>query len=120
MKDIFYFTPRPIGIGWGPCFVCGTESQRAVPEISLMVGSKDDGERIVEMFQQGARLDYRDWEPHWIQVKITACETHRQELEILIEDAKVYRFSEEQVGEHYDAYRRRNQKIHGSRSGTPE
>ena len=51
--------------------------------IAAFVASKDAGERIVAMFERGAWLDYREYEPNWIQVKIGACDKHKQNLELL-------------------------------------
>ncbi len=65
------------------CFVCGRETA-ITPNISGFVENKEDGAAIVKYFQQGsARLDYRDYEPSWIQVKIGACEDHKNCLEEL-------------------------------------
>ena len=65
------------------CFVCGCKTS-LIPNISAFVNSKEDGEVVVSFFrEESARLDYRDFEPNWIQVKIGACEKHELCLEEL-------------------------------------
>lgn len=55
-----------------------------VHNISFFVESKQDGEEVVSFFGgQGARLDYRDFEPNWIQAKVGACDAHKPILEAL-------------------------------------
>lgn len=44
---------------------------------------KAAGERVVAMFQRGARLDYREHEPDYVQVKIGACDKHLANLQKL-------------------------------------
>ncbi len=53
--------------------------------IAGFVDTKESGERIVDkMFNNvGARLDYREHEPNWIQVKIGACPEHLDNLKDL-------------------------------------
>jgi hypothetical protein len=53
--------------------------------IAVFVDSKEDGEYIVaEMFDnKGARVDFREQEPEWIQVKIGACPEHLENLKKL-------------------------------------
>ena len=77
------FRSRGIGSDTCPgCFVCGGEST-LMSNISAFVKSKEEGEEIVSWFAYGARLDYRENEPNWIQVKIGVCATHRKNLERL-------------------------------------
>ena len=73
------------------CFVCNDgDVSRMMSNISMFVGSRQDGEMIVEMFpHHGARLDYRSNEPDWIQVKVGACDNHVPNLEKL--DELIYR-----------------------------
>ena len=52
--------------------------------IAAFVQTKTAGERVIRMFPQGARLDYRPHEPDRVQVKIGACEAHLQNLHQLI------------------------------------
>ena len=51
--------------------------------IAAFVQGKTAGERVVAMFKTGARLDYRDYEPDRVQVKIGACNRHKANLERL-------------------------------------
>ena len=64
-----YWTLRGIGSDWVPCMVTG-KPEALRPNLSGFVTSKEAGERIVTMFGGRARLDYRDYEPNWIQVKV--------------------------------------------------
>jgi hypothetical protein len=65
-----YYSPRGIGTGFGVCFVCGEYHRK---DLAAFVKSKSTGERIVNMFRPGvARLDYREYELDWIQVKVCA------------------------------------------------
>ncbi|MCW6159551.1 MAG: hypothetical protein LVQ95_00470 [Candidatus Micrarchaeales archaeon] len=80
-----FFYTRGIGLDSTPsCFVCGGE-RKLYHNISGFVRSKSAGERTVAMFKSGAWLDYRPGEPHWIQVKIGACDNHTTNLEYLDE-----------------------------------
>lgn len=58
------------------CFCCLDESERLYQNISAFVQTKEDGAMIVAAIGQGARLDYREREPNWIQVKVGACTEH--------------------------------------------
>jgi len=53
--------------------------------LSAFVETKEEGERAVAMFTQGAKLDYRPQEPNWIQVKVGACDTHLENLVWLLD-----------------------------------
>jgi hypothetical protein len=78
-----FFGCRGIGKDWTPgCFVCGG-SEDLYNNISGFVRHKDAGTRVVAMFQHGAKLDYREREPDWIQVKIGSCEEHLANLRML-------------------------------------
>jgi hypothetical protein len=82
-EDGVLFAPRGIGSDHTPgCFCCGGEPD-LYSNISGFVYGKNDGEKVVAMFEHGARLDYRDYEPNWIQVKIGACKDHFLNLEKL-------------------------------------
>lgn len=81
---IFGATPRGMGSGWGACMVCGGSDTDLRNDCAFFVPSRETGERIVSMFIQGAKLDYRPFEPHWCQVKITACDEHKADLAGLI------------------------------------
>ena len=52
-------------------------------DMAAFVANKEEGERIVDgMFLGiGAWLDYRDYEPNWLQVKIGACSSHEDNLQ---------------------------------------
>lgn len=77
------FHPRGIGSDHTPgCFCCGGDPG-LYANISGFATSKESGEKIVAMFEYGARLDYRGYEPNWIQVKIGACKDHLPNLEKL-------------------------------------
>lgn len=78
-----YFGSRGIGMDYAPgCFVCGGGNSM-YNNIAAFVHGKAAGERVVAMFSQGARLDYRESEPDRVQVKIGACVEHRTNLERL-------------------------------------
>ena len=78
-----YFASRGTGSDKVPCcFVCGVEpNDYYSSNISGFVQSKEAGERIVAMFDGRARLDFRDFEPNWIQVKFGVCKLHQSNLE---------------------------------------
>lgn len=85
-----FFRPRGIGSDMCACFVCGSNNkpralQRLLHNIAAFVRTKEAGERVVAMFKQGARLDYRELQPTHIQVKIGACADHLPNLEMLFE-----------------------------------
>jgi hypothetical protein len=84
------FSPRGIGCDSCPgCFVCGGDT-KLYSNIAAFVKSKEDGLQIVTWFERGARLDWRDSEPNWIQVKIGACDKHMPNLYRLMEDTAWY------------------------------
>lgn len=71
------FRSRGIGLDSGACcFVTGQEFSCHIPNIAGYVSFKESGERVVAMFGEkgGAWLDYREYEPTYIQVKILCCE----------------------------------------------
>ena len=84
-----YFAPRGIGLDECPgCFVCGTtkrneEANMYLNNIAAFVKTKESGEQILSWFDKGARLDYREYEPNWIQLKIGACDKHLPSLNYL-------------------------------------
>lgn len=80
-----FFKSRGIGLDSTPgCFVCGGR-QGMYNNIAAYVQTKAAGERIVTMFVHGARLDFREHEPEYIQVKVGACKKHLPQLEYLHE-----------------------------------
>ena len=78
-----FFRSRGIGMDHCSCFVCGTKGLVYLSNIAAFVQCKEAGERVVAMFSQGARLDYRAHEPDRVQVKIGACDEHLSNLERL-------------------------------------
>lgn len=88
-----FFSSRGIGLDSCTCFVCKThdrdgQGHTMLNNIAAFVQTKEAGERVVVMFPQGARLDYREHEPDRIQVKIGACNAHLPNLQKLDELAK--------------------------------
>lgn len=77
-----FFSSRGVGKDSTPgCFVCGVAGGtqlRVTNNVAGFVQTKAAGERVVEMFEAGARLDYREDEPDRTQVKIGACALHRE------------------------------------------
>jgi len=81
-----FFHPRGIGLDTCTCFVCDlTDRNTMLNNIAAFVQCKDAGERVVEMFGHGARMDYRDHEPDRVQVKVGACDKHLPNLKKLFE-----------------------------------
>jgi hypothetical protein len=75
-----FFYPRGVGMDNSPgCFVCGGD-EGMYPNVAAFVQCKEAGERVVALFARGARLDYRDFEPDRVQVKIGACKAHEAGL----------------------------------------
>ncbi len=66
------------------CFVCGGR-KRMRNSISAFVESKESGEYIVAMFEEGAMLDHRMLHPQWTKVVVGACDRHVGNLEHLHE-----------------------------------
>ena len=78
-----FFCSRGIGLDNTPgCFVCGGGTG-LYNNIAAFVQCKAAGERVVAMFKKGARLDYRDYEPDRVQVKVGACDNHKENLGVL-------------------------------------
>jgi len=83
-----FFYSRGVGMDHTPgCFICGGEAGLHA-NISGFVQCKAAGERVITMFETGARLDYRDFEPDYVQVKVGACEKHKGALEALHQKTK--------------------------------
>lgn len=87
------FRSRGIGLDLCKCLVCGTDKRNKkansyIHNIAAFVQCKEAGERVVSMFKQGARLDYRLFEPDRVQVKIGACDKHLPNLKHLEELTK--------------------------------
>ncbi len=90
-----FFGARGIGMDKTPgCFVCGGKrtlepgrkyKMSLHTNIAGFAQCKDAGVRIVEMFKgKGCWMDYRDFEPDYIQVKIGACKEHLDNLRKLM------------------------------------
>lgn len=81
------FSPRGIGRDNCPCcYVCGpTEPSisRLMDNLSGFVKTKKDGEELVEWFGGSARLDFREREPDYLQVKFGVCDNHLPNLKHL-------------------------------------
>lgn len=84
-ERLYLCAPRGIGMDHTPgCFMCaGPEG--LYNNVSLYVKTKETGEAIVNLFKTGARLDFREFEPDYLQVKIGACKKHLFNLEWLVE-----------------------------------
>lgn len=69
------------------CFVCG--NKRAGHDLPVFVEPKSEGDNLVGLFNKAipncAWVDYRNFEPTYIQVKIHACDAHEHNLESLRE-----------------------------------
>lgn len=72
--------PRGIGADAGGCMVCGGDETALRHNCAFFVPSRETGEAIVSLFRTGARLDYRPYEPGWIQAKISTCDQHLPQL----------------------------------------
>ena len=78
-----HFYVRGIGLDRTPgCFVCGGQ-EGLHNNVAAFVQTKASGERVLALFSQGATLDFREREPNRIQVKIGACDEHKEHLEAL-------------------------------------
>lgn len=81
------FHPRGLGSNWLPCFMCGKGGKSVCqPDMASFVRNKSEGEAAVVMFKEfsvTADLDYRDYEPEWVQVKLGSCTEHFHKLEKL-------------------------------------
>lgn len=89
LGDVVRWRSRGIGLDVAPgCFICGAALRHEgsidyLNNVAAFVGSKEDGEKAVRFIGQGARLDWREHEPTWIQVKVGACDEHITQLEAL-------------------------------------
>lgn len=90
------FGSRGIGLDVCPCcFVCGGKQRHEganpyLHNIAAFMASKSDGEKAVEWFNGRARLDFRENEPDWIQVKVGACDAHLGNLRALDKSTRRY------------------------------
>jgi hypothetical protein len=56
--------------------------------MAAFVVNKEAGERVVTMYSElglHAKLDFRPYEPNWVQVKVGACDKHLPNLKKLTE-----------------------------------
>lgn len=95
-NDGEFFRARGLGMDSSPgCFVCGGEKTRWQPKnkyhmqmldnVAGFAQCKNAGARIVEMFEgKGCWMDYREFEPDRIQVKIGVCKKHVENLKTLV------------------------------------
>jgi len=74
------------------CFVCGfKDSISMMDNVAAFVRTKAEGEEIASWFNKGGRrLDYREQEPNWLQVKVWACKKHVPNLKYLINHSSKY------------------------------
>ena len=80
------YSPRGLGLGSACCFVCGKNDRGVQDDMAAFVAGKQGGEEVVEVFRKAgchAELDYRPYEPDWVQVKVGACKEHKPNLEQL-------------------------------------
>lgn len=95
-----FFRSRGVGLDQTPgCFICGGHDDLR-NNIAAFVQCKEAGERIVAMFDAcrgGARLDYREYEPDRVQVKIGACDTHLDQLRRLHDETQDGRITSERL-----------------------
>jgi hypothetical protein len=91
----YKFSPRGLGSSWQACFICGEKplgdgggEGSTNDDMASFVETKEDGEQIIDLFTAlgcTALLDYRDYEPNWIQVKLAVCRAHWPSLRLLKE-----------------------------------
>lgn len=63
------------------CFVCGSADDSHLNNIYGFIQSQQDGQKASHWVR--ARVDFRDYEPNWIQLKIGACDAHLENLRAL-------------------------------------
>lgn len=102
-NERFKFSGRGLGQNWFPCFICGHKPMHkcqadqaffvdsALVTVSSVI-TDGDGKPLVyhplvDWFHDQdvllGKLDYRDFEPHHVQVKLGACGEHEPNLELL-------------------------------------
>lgn len=84
MDNIVRWSPRGIGCDSVPCFVTKNAECELRSNISGFVSSREDGEKVLEIFGGYARLDFRTHEPNWIQVKVGVDKEHNEVLDRLM------------------------------------
>lgn len=84
MNDMVYWSPRGIGCDGVPCFVTKNMKCDLRSNISGFVSSREDADKVVNIFGGYARLDFRAHEPNWIQVKVGVEKEHTEVLDRLM------------------------------------
>lgn len=82
----YKMNPRGLGTSSGKCFVCGRQITHE--NFASFVPSIETGEAIMVLFKTigcFAKLDYRESEPNWIQIKIVGCQAHNDCIKFLHE-----------------------------------
>ena len=85
--DSLELNPRGIGKDIVPCcFCCGdTYSDLYMHNIASYVSSREQGDKIAALFKtvtghDCVKVDFRDHEPNYIQVKFGVCQKHQKSL----------------------------------------
>jgi len=106
-----FFYSRGVGVDSFPgCFVCGEETFGS--NIAAFVQCKAAGERVVEMFDGHCRLDYREYSPDRVQVKLGCCKKHLCALEYLAQLVRDHILTVEKI-EEAKKYNSRAHRIYG-------
>ena len=84
----YTYRPRGTGLNWIPCFICGSlpADGKCQTDMAAFVANREDGLAICKLYTKAgltATLDYRDFEPNWVQVKVGACTQHEANLTLL-------------------------------------
>lgn len=95
----YLFKPRGVGNNWLPCFICGHKPQeKCQADMSSFIDSSlivrlTVGEKTIishpitrlffEMDLLVGKLDYREYEPNRVQLKLGACGEHEPNLHLL-------------------------------------
>ena len=98
-SEEFVFSPRGVGNNWYACFICGHKPQQkcqydmaAFIDSSLITKVTIGDTTIVDhplrtLFWENdlliGEIDYREYEPNRVQLKIGACGEHKPNLELL-------------------------------------
>ncbi len=104
MLDVIKATPRGIGSNGGWASLVTGQLVDFGPDMALFVASRADAYRLVDWITPDfvladrydaagerqkrvdrAKVDYRDFEPNWLQVKLIVEEEHKEVLERLYE-----------------------------------
>jgi hypothetical protein len=98
MSDVIKTSPRGVGSNGGWASLVTGQLVKFGPDLSLFVASRADAYTIADWLTSDfmdernrakrvdrCHIDYRDFEPHWLQVKLIVEEEHRVVLERLSE-----------------------------------